>query len=203
MAMTQRSRPGEASGRVLAAALKLFARRGVSGTSLQMIADEIGVTKAAVYQQFQSKDDIVRAVIAPALEQLAEITAAAERQRSRSARAETVLAGIVDLVVDNRRLTAILRSDPVILDPLFQTPQMRDLERRVFDLLAGPDPDPEILVATVMVSGGLMVATTGPNLEGFDDDALRSHLLSNARRLLRLRPPSTRPTQGRTVGRAR
>ncbi|GAA3218975.1 TetR/AcrR family transcriptional regulator [Actinocorallia longicatena] len=177
---------------MLAAALDLFSRHGVSGTSLQMIADEIGVTKAAVYHQFPCKDDIVHAVIAPALEQLGRVTAEAERLRGRSARAEAVLAGIVDLVVRNRRLTAVMHSDPAILDPLFRTPQMQELERRVFELLAGPDPDAEALTATVMISGGLMVATTSPFLEGFDEDALRAHLLSNARRLLRLRPPAAR-----------
>lgn len=36
--------------RVLDAALALISDRGVSATSLQMIADRIGVTKAAVYQ---------------------------------------------------------------------------------------------------------------------------------------------------------
>ena len=51
-----------AQTRVLDAAFNLIAQHGVSGTSLQMIADEIGVTKAAVYRQFKSKDDIVIAL---------------------------------------------------------------------------------------------------------------------------------------------
>ena len=46
-----RAAPGSPS-----AALELFARRGVSGTSLQDIADHLGVTKAAVYYQFRSKE---------------------------------------------------------------------------------------------------------------------------------------------------
>jgi AcrR family transcriptional regulator len=188
--MIQRRPPGAARERVLAAALELFARHGVHGTSLQMIADEMGVTKAAVYHQFPAKDEIVRAVIAPALDRLAEITAVAERQRSRSARAEVVLAGIVDLVVDNRHLTTVLRSDPAIVEMLRETPGMREVEERVFELLAGPDPTPEIFVATIMVSGGLMSAATGPTLAGLDDATLRRHLLGNAHRLLRLRPPA-------------
>ncbi|WP_026341518.1 TetR/AcrR family transcriptional regulator [Actinomadura atramentaria] len=190
--MIQRRRPGAARERVLAAALELFARHGVHGTSLQMIADEIGVTKAAVYHQFRSKDDIVRAVIAPALDRLAEVTAAAERRRGRAARAEVVLAGIVDLVVEHRHLTAVLQSDPAIMGMLRATPEMRAVEQRVFDLLTGPDPAPETVVATVMVSGGLMSAATGLLLDDFDDDALRRHLLAGAHRLLRLRPPADR-----------
>ena len=48
--------------RVLDAAWDLFADHGVSGTSLQMIADAVGITKAAVYHQFRTKDHIVIAV---------------------------------------------------------------------------------------------------------------------------------------------
>jgi AcrR family transcriptional regulator len=36
---------------VIEAALALFAEHGIDGTSLQMIADAMGVTKAAVYHQ--------------------------------------------------------------------------------------------------------------------------------------------------------
>ncbi|HEU4362461.1 MAG TPA: TetR family transcriptional regulator, partial [Mycobacterium sp.] len=41
-------RRSAAQTRILDAALQLIGENGVGGTSLQMIADEIGVTKAAV-----------------------------------------------------------------------------------------------------------------------------------------------------------
>ncbi len=49
--------------RIITAALDLFGEHGVNGTSLQMIADALGVTKAAIYHQFPAKDDIVLAAI--------------------------------------------------------------------------------------------------------------------------------------------
>ncbi|NUR16364.1 MAG: helix-turn-helix transcriptional regulator, partial [Dermatophilaceae bacterium] len=52
---------GQGRRRVIDAAVELFAEHGVSGTSLQMIADHLGVTKAAVYYQFHAKEDIVLA----------------------------------------------------------------------------------------------------------------------------------------------
>lgn len=39
--------------------MDLFAEDGVSGPSLQMIADAVGITKAAFYHQFRTKDHIV------------------------------------------------------------------------------------------------------------------------------------------------
>ena len=47
--------------RVATAATELFSMQGVAGTSLQMIADAMGVTKAAVYHQFNTKEAIVLA----------------------------------------------------------------------------------------------------------------------------------------------
>ena len=52
---------------------RALADHGVNGTSLQMIADTIGVTKAAVYHQFKTKDEIV---VAAAEAELAKLEAA-------------------------------------------------------------------------------------------------------------------------------
>ena len=63
-----------AQHRVLDAALSLIADNGVGGTSLQMIADAVGVTKAAVYHQFKTKDEIVLAVAERGVPEAAELT---------------------------------------------------------------------------------------------------------------------------------
>ena len=41
-------------------ALELFAEQGYEKTSLREIAERLGVTKAALYYHFKSKEDIVR-----------------------------------------------------------------------------------------------------------------------------------------------
>src|SRR6516164_4397770 len=60
-------------------ALDLFADHGVSGTSFQMIADEVGVTKGAIYHQFGTKDAIVLGVLEVQLQPLEEAVEEAER----------------------------------------------------------------------------------------------------------------------------
>ena len=64
-----------AQTRILDAALQLIAEHGVGGTSLQMIADAIGVTKAAVYHQFKTKEQIVIALTERELGSLEEALA--------------------------------------------------------------------------------------------------------------------------------
>ena len=76
-----------AQTRIIDAALALFAERGISGTSLQMIADAIGVTKAAVYHQYNTKDEIILAVAGDVMARLAAAATVAEAERSRCARA--------------------------------------------------------------------------------------------------------------------
>ena len=48
--------------RILDVALDLFIEKGFDGTSLREIAEQLGVTKAALYYHFASKDDILMAL---------------------------------------------------------------------------------------------------------------------------------------------
>ncbi len=48
--------------RILDAALDLFLEQGYDGTSLREIAEQLGVTKAALYYHFESKEDILLAL---------------------------------------------------------------------------------------------------------------------------------------------
>jgi AcrR family transcriptional regulator len=169
--------------RVLTAALELFAEHGVSGTSLQMIADRLGVTKAAVYHQFQSKDDIVLAVIEPAMVRLGEVADDAEAQRGPAARRDAVLAGVVGLVVEFRKIATTMSFDPVVTRLVRTHPALRSLQR-VRRLLGGTAPDPGSRVRMAVLSGGLIMAGSDPAVKGLDDEDFRDHLLAAGRRIL-------------------
>ena len=169
----------------MAAALELFAEHGVSGTSLQMIADRMGVTKAAVYHQFPTKEEIVLAVIDPVLAELSSIAATAAARRTLPARRRHVLAAAVDLVVRHRSLSAVLSFDPVVTRLVRRHPAMSTVADLV-DLLTGPEPTPEARVNVVMVAGGLVMAGAESSLSDLDDETLRTHLLKTSLRALRL-----------------
>ncbi len=55
--------PNDVRTRALQAATRLFAEKGFDGTSIQLIADEVGVSKPAVLHHFPSKEDLRRAVL--------------------------------------------------------------------------------------------------------------------------------------------
>lgn len=71
-----KSRAGEGQdvrSSVIAAATRLFAARGFDGTSLQDIADVVGVTKPAVLHHFPSKEHIRTGVLESLLEHWREV----------------------------------------------------------------------------------------------------------------------------------
>jgi AcrR family transcriptional regulator len=55
-------RPG-AAGRLLDAALGLFAQRGFAGTSIRDIATAAGLTSAALYSHFESKEQLLAELV--------------------------------------------------------------------------------------------------------------------------------------------
>jgi len=54
---------------ILGAAKRLFARKGVDGTTMQEIAADAGLSAGAVYRYYESKDDLLRAVFEDCSEQ--------------------------------------------------------------------------------------------------------------------------------------
>lgn len=57
--MATEERRGGTRDKIQAVALELFAEQGYEKTSLREIAERLGVTKAALYYHFRTKDDIV------------------------------------------------------------------------------------------------------------------------------------------------
>jgi AcrR family transcriptional regulator len=169
-----------AQSRIVAASLELFAQRGVGGTSLQRIADAIGVTKAALFYQFRTKDDIVLAAAEDELSRLESVLRAAEDQPSRPRQRQVLLQGMVDLAVDRRRTVSVILSDPVVLRVFADHERYGTVLDRLTDLLGGTGPHRHL--QTAMFMAALSGAVMHPMLADLDDETLRAELLRLARR---------------------
>lgn len=176
--------PGPGRTRLHEAALRLFAEHGISGTSLQMIADEMGVTKAAVYHHYKTKDELVVGVVAPFLDRVLEIVERARARRGRRAQVETALTGLVDLIVEVRRIYVVAAVDPVFAHLQEHHPRMREIGEELRELLAGPDADDERRVATVFFLTGMVGPLGDETCRDIPDDALRGMLMDIGRRFL-------------------
>jgi AcrR family transcriptional regulator len=171
--------------RTVAAALDLFARKGVGGTSLQMIADALGVTKAAIYHQFKSKEAIVRAVIDVEVAPLEDALLAAEAEgRSPKARA-TLLSRMIEGAVERRQAVSTLQNDPVLVRQLGDYEPSRQLWARLFAVLLGDDLDERARVRAAVLSAA--IGSVGHLfVRDIDDDTLKAELEAVTRRLILL-----------------
>ncbi len=181
------ARPSAAQARIVAAAQKLFGQHGVGGTSLQMIADEIGVTKAAVYHQYNTKEEIVRAVADAEVDRLEAVLDAAEDESTPSRVRDAAISGIIALAVARRREVSSLLNDPIIGRLFAKNTHLLEVLDRLNRLLMGPKAGPDSQVATAMLTAAISGATIHPLVVGRDDEMLRTQLEDLARRFLRLR----------------
>jgi AcrR family transcriptional regulator len=175
-----------AQARIINAALDLFAEHGVGGTSLQMIADAIGVTKAAVYHQFRTKDEIVLAAAEAELRRLETALDAAEAEADRARARDVLVARIVDLAVERRRMESTLLGDPVIIRFFAHHEPYRRVMDRLYRLLMGDDAGADARVPAAMLTAAIGGAVMHPIVADLDDETLRAQLLHLARRFLEL-----------------
>lgn len=175
---------GSARTRVIEAALALFAEHGVNGTSLQMIADHMGVSKASVYYQFHSKDDIVLAVIRPVFADLDQLATAIEAEERGPGRQEAAITGFVELAVRHRRVTAIFYRDPAIDTLVNSHEECSAINRRLRRVLGLDGADTETRVTMSLVISGVYGSAMDPELQDIPDGELHRILLQSARRLL-------------------
>ena len=177
-----------AQARIINASLELFAKHGVSGTSLQMIADAIGVTKAAVYHQFKTKEEIVVAAVEVELSRLEVALEAAEADVHRPRALEQLLAQVIDLAVERRRMVITLQHDPAVVRLLAERKPFQQFMERLYRVLIGDGIGAEVRVRVAMISTAIGGAVMHPLVADLDDDTLRLELRRLTEQFLGLAP---------------
>ncbi|MFJ7245775.1 TetR/AcrR family transcriptional regulator [Kitasatospora sp. NPDC098652] len=81
---TPHSPRSDTRARIIEVSLELFSEQGYEQTSLREIADRLGVTKAALYYHFKTKDDIVLGIVERMAAPIDEIIAWGREQQSWS-----------------------------------------------------------------------------------------------------------------------
>jgi AcrR family transcriptional regulator len=151
-----------------------------------MIADEIGVTKAAVYHQYNTKEEIVRAVAEAELDRLEAALDSAERESPPERIREAVVDCIIDLAIDRRHQIGSLLNDPIIGRLYAHDKRLVRTLGRLNSLLMGANAGPESHLATAMLTAAISGAVMHPMVVDRDDETLRAQLQHLARRFLGL-----------------
>ena len=84
-AAPRRGRPGHDHATVLRHAIDLFNRQGYDGTSMGDLAQELGLTKSAIYHHVPSKSHLLAQALDEALDELTTVIDAAEDEAAGTA----------------------------------------------------------------------------------------------------------------------
>jgi AcrR family transcriptional regulator len=163
---------GDTRERIQAVALELFAEQGYEKTSLREIAERLGVTKAALYYHFKSKEDIVRSFTEDYVTELDGLIAWGAAQPRTSGTRVLLLERYGDIVERRLGVMRFLEQNQAAVHHLMSEGQ-RDRQKlfrtqfeRLRDLLAGPDAP-----LRDRVRASVAVVSVGISCLLFDKDA--------------------------------
>jgi AcrR family transcriptional regulator len=148
----------ETRSRLRELALQLFAEQGYEQTSLREIAERLGVTKAALYYYYKSKEDIVRDLVEDYMAQIDQLIAWGKDQpRSAKTRAE-IVRRYLDIIVNGTAVFRLLHQNQAAVSSLAAAKERGELFRERIDALIGLLTEPgapmhdEIRAASCLMS---------------------------------------------------
>lgn len=109
----------ETRDRILEVAMDLFISHGYDKVSLREIAEPLGITKAALYYHFSSKEDIMKTLVQPMYDAVAQAGEAMEELRDRGAWARN-MPPIIDWILDHRQLVQLVQVNETALGSMAQ-----------------------------------------------------------------------------------
>ena len=150
---------GDTRARIQAVALELFRTQGAEKTSLREIAEQLHVSKAALYYYFRTKDELIASLATPFLEGFATLLDQAEASDETDI-ARALVEGYLDLLFEQRGLVRWLREDYGASAHPAIGPVMSDLGQRLRQLMGGAEMsfDEQVRVTAALGALGTGVA---------------------------------------------
>jgi AcrR family transcriptional regulator len=148
------SRPrSDTRQRIQDVARDLFLQQGVQRTSLQDIADKLGITKPALYYHFASREDLVRSILVPLIDEGERFVADQENLGHTDAR--ELLEGYFDFHYRHRQDLMLVLSELTMLADLGLIDKVLAWRDRLGKLVFGARPTLAQSTRAVVAFGGL------------------------------------------------
>jgi AcrR family transcriptional regulator len=126
--------------RIQRVGLELFTEKGYEATSLREIAERLGVTKAALYYHFKTKDDIIASLVEARVAKMDELISWARAQdRTPALRREFVLR-YADLLADGQHhaLMRFFERNQTAMHQHKASISLRDRIAEIMDIIGAP-----------------------------------------------------------------
>ena len=156
-------------------ALELFTTNGYDATSLREIAERLGITKAALYYHYDSKEAIIRGVFEQRTAEFDELIEWAEAQpRTPELPAEIFQRWFeVNTTSGLRMIRFAVANHHAIRDHAPDKGGLRERMQRIVDLIGGPDAAlPEQLRITMALLSFNIAVMAGQGLAADDDEIM-------------------------------
>ena len=154
-------RRGDTRARIQRVALELFAEQGYERTSLREIAERLGVTKAALYYHFKSKEDIVHSFTEDYFTRLDAVIAWGREQPANAQTAHEVFDRYITIVLEGSEVFRFLERNQASLhgseDGKRRFEQFRPRVNALIEIITGPDAPPR---SHVRAAAALFAAST-------------------------------------------
>ncbi|MFI6291786.1 TetR/AcrR family transcriptional regulator [Nonomuraea sp. NPDC050790] len=147
------ARPGDTKSRIQAVARELFLAKGVQKTSLQDIADRLGITKPALYYHFSSREELVRSIIEPLFQDGEAYVSRLEARTELDA--VELLREYFDYHRRHREIVMLLLRESVALDDLGLVDWAFSSRDRLAVLLVGENPTLDQAARATIALGGV------------------------------------------------
>ncbi len=139
--------------RIQDVARELFSEKGVQRTSLQDIAARLGITKPALYYHFSSREELVRSILTPLIDQGEQYVAEQEARGDVAPR--ELLEGYFDFHYRHRADLVLVIAEVATLADLGLIDTLLAWRERLVRLVFGPSPALEQAARGVIAFGGL------------------------------------------------
>ena len=122
--------------RIAQLALARFRVGGFVGTSIADLAGALGVSKAAIYYHYRSKDALLHRLVDPLLDAI-DTCIQDHNQPTRTAR--PLLSAYLTVLLAHREVVPLAATDVAVLNHPTIGPRLRAQNQQLRTLLAGPD----------------------------------------------------------------
>ncbi|MEO3791726.1 helix-turn-helix domain-containing protein [Nonomuraea sp. B10E15] len=159
---------------ILAAAVRMFARKGFAATRIDDVAAEAGIAKGSVYLYFDSRDELLKAAFEAHAARVAALLAHADAGADPLDRLEELIGATLTMLVadaDLARVQLDVWNAPLDMAGLDMAGLYRDYRTTVAGLLCraairpGLDPDHAAAVIVGAVEGCLVQCLADPELD--------------------------------------
>lgn len=128
-------RQTDTRARIQQVALDLFAQHGYEKTALREIAERLGVTKAALYYHFKTKEDIVVSIVEDGAAKLDDLIAWATDQPQTVETRREIVRRYAELMLGQRKLMRFFQENQPAIRDLHIGETMKRRMAGLFELL--------------------------------------------------------------------